>query len=342
MGRKIISIWSIVLVLVFSIAVVVPGCTTPTTGTIEVKATLDSVAWPSSGTDSVDYTLTPQSGSPIDGDTVPDTFTVDAGNWTCAYVAGGPVGADFIDITTSETQEVTAGGNPVTFTLNFVTPQEVDASVVFVTWTIDGVPVPPGQYLINPGTVVDAQYEEVVSGNQTGQPVKVKETLWTKYHYMGIEGQPTENPRTLHVVNAWGAVWANPPFEQKLSQQATVEGVAVAPCTNIQCPYCETINLDVEIETVQKVGTNYTKSVNWIRFNPSGGGQGLIALNGGEGEGEGEGEIFEDVAPYVGWETFTLTTWACIEVGAGFVDTNQNNDCCPESPQITIWYNPPS
>lgn len=332
MTRKIFSIWSVLLILVASIAVLGPGCN-GTTGTIEVDATLDGGAW----TGAVDYTLTGPGTAPTGTDSVPKSFTVDAGNWTCAYVSGGPVGAHFIDITTSETQEVTAGGTK-TFTLNFVTPQEVDASVVFVTWTIDGVPVPPGVYWINPGTVVDAQYEEVVSGsgNQTGQPVRVKETLWTKYHYWGIDEQPTETPRTLHVVNAWGAVWANPPFEQKLSQQATVEGQAVAPCTNIQCPYCETINLDVEIETVQKVGTNYTKSVNWIRFNPSEGGGGLILPL-----GDGEGEIFEDVAPYVGWEKFTLTTYACIEVGAGFVDTNQANDCCPESPAITIGYNLP-
>jgi hypothetical protein len=335
--KKIFSIWSVLLVLVVSIAIVVPGCT-PTTGTIEVKATLDGVDWPSSGTGAVTYTLTgPGATAPtiINGTKVPDSHSGDAGNWTCAYVSGGPPGAHFIDITDSPTQELSAGGT-ITFTLNFVTPVEVDAFVVFDTWTIDGAPVPPGWYPINPGTVVDARYTEGVSGNvsgnQTGKSVRVKETLWTKYHNWGYEGEQGP-PRTLHVVNAWGAVWANPPFEQKISQQATVGGVPVQPCQNIPCPFCETINLDVEIETVQKVGTNYTKSVNWIRFNPSAGGMSVLL--------DGDGEIFEDVAPYIGWETFTLSTWACIEVGPGFVDTNPDNDCCPESPQITIAYNPP-
>jgi hypothetical protein len=329
MTRKLVAVY---LVLVVLLAGLIPGCTGGTTGTIEVKATLDGDEWDGD----VDYTLTPQTGSDIDGTSVPGSHTVDAGNWSCAYVTGGPAGAHFIEITPTSPQPV-AAGETLTFTLEFVTPQDVDASVQFVTWTIDGVPVPPGWYPINPGTVVDAQYEEVVAGNQTGQEVRVKETLYTKYHNQGYEGMPGPD-RILHVVNAWGAVWANPPFEEKLSQTATVGGVAVTPCTNIVCPFCETITLDVEIETVQKVGTNYTKSVNWIRFNPGGGGGGepmWVRLD------DGDGEIFEDVAPWIGGEQFTLVTWACIEVGPGFVDTNGDNNCCPESPQITIWYNPP-
>jgi hypothetical protein len=49
---------------------------------------------------------------------------VDCGNWTCTYVAVGPVGASFVNITPSATQAVSAGGT-ITFTLNFVTPQPV-------------------------------------------------------------------------------------------------------------------------------------------------------------------------------------------------------------------------
>jgi hypothetical protein len=322
---------AICLVLLISVAVLIPGCEgEPTTGTIEVDATLDGAPWEGA----VEYTLTPDTGSPVSGSSVADDFTVDAGNWTCAYVSGGPPGADLIDIAPEATQELSAGGT-ITFTLVFVTPVEVDAWVVFDTWTIDGLPVAPGMHQLVPGMIVDARYTEGVSGNvsgnQTGQEVKVKETLWTKYHNKN-ENQTT---RSLHVVNAWGAVWGVPPFEQKLSQQATVGGQPVSPCTNIPCPYCDTISLDVEIETVQKVGTNYTKNVNWIRFKVSDGEE-FILLNGGT-----DAIFEEDVSGFVGWESFDMITWACIEVGPGFVDTNPDNDCCPESPSITIWYPPP-
>lgn len=336
MVRKIFSIWSVLLVLVISLAVLVPGCEgegEPTTGTIEVDATLDGSPW--SG--AVEYTLTgPGAAAPtvINGSSVPNSHSGDAGNWTCAYVSGGPPGANFVGITPDPTQELSAGAT-IGFTLNFEAPVEVDAWVVFDTWTIDGAPVDPGWYPLIPGMIVDARYIEGVTGNNTGQEVKVKETLWAKYHNLGYEGEQGGPTRTLHVVNAWGAVWGVPPFEQKLSQQATVNGDPVAPCTNIPCPYCETINLDVEIETVQKVGTNYTKNVNWIRFKTAEE-QSLgawVLLNGGT-----DAIFEEDVSGFVGLEYFDMTTWACIEVGEGFVDTNPNNNCCPESPKITIYY----
>ena len=336
MRKGLFAICSVLLVLVVSIAALGPGCT-PTTGTIEVEATLDGVAWPSSGTGAVTYTLTgPGATAPtvIDGTKVPDSFSGDAGNWTCAYVSGGPVGAQFVDITPDPTQEVSAGGT-ITFTLNFVTPTEVDASIVFDTWTINGTPVAPGFHMVGPGTVIDARYIEKVTGNNTGQEVKVKETLWCPYHWQGIEGEQAP-AKSLHVVNAWGAVWGVPPFEQKLSQTATFNGQPVAPCSHVLCPWCEIVNLDLEIETVQKVGTTYTKNVNWIRFKPPADGLAQI-LDGGLDE-----VVFEDDnLPFTDGEKFTLNTYACIEVGEGFVDTNPDNDCCPMLPpekELTIMY----
>jgi hypothetical protein len=329
--RKIISIWSVLLILVLALAVFVPGCngTPPTTGTIDVDATLDGSPW--SG--ALDYTLTgPGATAPtvINGASVPDSHTGDAGDWTCAYVSGGPAGANFVGITPSANQELSGGGT-IGFTLNFETPQQVDAYITFDTWTINGTPVDPGTYLVTPGTVVDARYKEGVTGNNTGQEVTVKETLWLKYHWQGFEGEQAP-PKSLHVVNAWGAVWGVPPFEQKLSQTATVNGQPVAACSHIDCPFCEIVNLDVEIETVQKVGTIYTKNVNWIRFNPGGGvPMTLQSL---------DDFVFEDENPLPG-EMFTATTYACIEVGEGFEDTNPANDCCVDSAAITIIYFPP-
>ena len=102
--------------------------------TIEVEATLDGSPW----TGALNYTLTPGSGSPISGTTsVPKSFSVDAGNWTYAYVSGGPSEAYLVDITPSATQSVSGGGT-ITFTLNCETitpitiriePPEKDAEV---------------------------------------------------------------------------------------------------------------------------------------------------------------------------------------------------------------------
>jgi len=327
MRRKIFSIWAILLVLVVSLGVLGLGCPpVDGGGTIEVEATLDGSPW--SG--ALDYTLTPDAGSPISGASVPGSHNASAGNWTCSYDGGGPPGADFIHITPDSTQEL-SDGETITFTLVFVTPQPVNASIQFETWTINGTPVPPGFYIVGPGTVIDAKYSEVVAGNNTGQPVKVKETLMTTYHWKGIEGEQGA-AKSLHVVNAWGAVWGEPPFEKKLSQQATFNGQPVDPCTKVQCPWCEPQTLDVEIETVQKVGTNYTKNVNWIRFKPP---QGLTQIMQG---GLDEVVFEDDNLPFANGETFDMTAWACIEVEAGGVDTDPLDDCCAASPPISIMY----
>jgi len=123
MRQRIFSIWSVLLVLVVSTAVLVPGCGGgPTQSTIDVEATLDGSAW----TGAVQYTLAePTAPSPITGTSVPTAHSgVSPGSWTCAYVSGGPAGASFVNITPSATQTVSAGGT-ITFTLNFVTPPAV-------------------------------------------------------------------------------------------------------------------------------------------------------------------------------------------------------------------------
>jgi len=125
MRRRIFSIWSVLLILVVSTAVLVPGCdggATPTLCTFEVKATLDGAAW----TGPLEFTSLqgpPDPGAvpPLTGGEVPYHGTgVTCGTWTIGYYSGGPVGASFVDITPSTTQTVAAGGT-ITFTMNFVT-----------------------------------------------------------------------------------------------------------------------------------------------------------------------------------------------------------------------------
>ena len=330
MRKKLFSIWSVLLVLVFSIAVLVPSCT-PTTGTIEVKATLDGIAWPSSGTGAVDYTLTgPGATAPtvIDGTKVPDSFSGDPGSWTCAYVSGGP--GTFVDITTAPTQSVTAG-NTTTFTLNFVTPvppTQVDASVEFVSWTINGVRVDPGPvYAVYPGDWVDIEYKEHVSGEEDAV-VTVHQTSWLKVHNTGFEGTGEGPSIWLHVVNAPGAVTMDPSAD-KLYQDATVEGVIHPPCDEIELKACVPVNLDVEVGWELVVCNNYTKTINWIGFPPAGS---MILVDGPE--------VLFDATVIDNWVSLNLTSWACVEVGEGFEDYDPSNDCTDPCPTLTIIHNP--
>jgi len=329
--RKIYSMWSVLLILLVSIAVLVPGCN-GTTGTIEVEATLDGSPW----TGAVDYTLTPGTGSPVSGTSVDDTFTVDAGTWTCAYVSGGP--GVFVSYTPDPpTQEVTAGGT-VGFTLNFVTPEDVDVSIVFDTWSINGTPVPPTPFgpgsfwWINEDTVVDAHYKVQVGGNNTGKPVTVHETMTIMAHNVGPEGEgnPDLPPIVWHVVNGLGAVTTDPPLDVS-NQVATHEGNPVPACTDILLPWCDPVHLDAECDVETEVGATFTKKVNWVR-NPQGVNITPLAL--------WDDSIFE-IDTIQAWTVFTLVTSACEEVGEGFVDTNPDNDCSGDSPMIWIGVVPP-
>jgi len=328
MRKKILPIWSILLVLVLSLAVLVPGCEGEgeTTGTIVVNATLDGSPWPSSGTGAVEYTLSLAGGSPTSGSEVPKTFAgMDTGDWTCAYVSGGP--GTFVDITPTATQTLAAEGT-ITFTLNFVTPTEqVDASVTFLTWSINGTPVPPGTYWITEDTVIDAHYQEHVGGNNTGKPVTVHQTKWLKVHNTGIEGEPGPTI-TWHVVNAPGAISTDPPNDIS-NQQATQGGDPVPFCTNIPLPYCETVLLDAECDVETEVGATFTKKINWVKIP-----KGVVVLDTGD-------VMFDFIAPVLPFQTFTLVTYACIEVGEGFEDINPGNNCCTDSPMLTIGILPP-
>ena len=145
MSRRPFAIYLVCVVLVVLSAVLVPSCAGPAGTYIEVKATLDGSDWAGD----VNYTLTPVSGSPIDGDSVPDSFSVNPGNWTCAYasISGGPDGAYLDDIAPSETQSVSNGGT-ITFTLNFKTLAKIAAHFM----TPEGEPYPFDDVIISDGT----------------------------------------------------------------------------------------------------------------------------------------------------------------------------------------------
>ena len=215
------------------------------------------------------------------------------------------------NIAPSATQSVSGGGT-ITFTLEFKTTPPLDASVTFLTWTINGIAVPPGTYTVGPNTIIDAEYNVFIAGNPR-EKVTVKETDWLQYHYKG----PGES-RTLHAVNAWPAVFTTPPSTKK-SQMTTVGGNPAPACTMIYAEYCWPVNLDVETEWEQYKGTNYTKTINWIGIpSPA-------------------DILFDDVTLPDVAGNFTLITWACVEVEG---DVDPTNDCSANSTMLFIEYQP--
>jgi hypothetical protein len=308
MRKGFFAICSILLVLVVSIAVLVSSCGSAKC-TIEVKATFDGFPW----TGAVNYMLIGPTSN-VTGTSVSDNFTVTCGNWTCAYVSGGP--GVFVNIIESATQEVSAG-SPTTFILNFVTPAQVDASVEFKTWTHNGAPVSSNWISVYPGDWIDIEYTEHVSGPEEAV-VNVHQTSWLQVHNIGWHGEESGPPIILHVVNALGAVKMNPSAD-KSNQQATEDGSPVSPCDEILLPYCVPVNLDVEVDWELVVCNNYTKTINWIGFPSS------------------PNILFEVTNPYDGL-TFSLTSYACVEVGLGFNDTNPDNDCTTWCPALNVTY----
>lgn len=317
MRKGFIGICSVLATAIMLLAVLVPGCT-PTTGTIEVKATLDGAPWPSSGTGAVTYTLTGPAGtSPINGTEVPKSYTADPGSWTCAYVSGGP--GTFVNITTSATQTVTTG-QTTTFTLNFVTPvPPLNAWVTFKSWTINGQPVDPaaGPFIVGNNTIIDCEYTEHVEGEQ-GEVVTVHQISWLKIHNNGFEGEPGP-VMILHAKNHPDAVTMDPPAEKKANQTCTVEGVPVPECTIVELPFCEWVNLDVEVDWDLVICTEYEKTINWIGF-PS-------PVN----------ILFDLMPPVMPGQSLQLVCSACIELDG---DTDETDDCSGDSPMLTVIFMP--
>jgi hypothetical protein len=301
---------AISLVLLLSLAIVFPSCTGPaTTGTINVKATLDGVPW----TGAVSYNLTPASGTGTSGTSVDKSFTLEAGTWTCAYVSGGP-GA-FVNITPSATQTL-ASGQGVTFTLNFQTVPALNAEISFKSWTLNGVEIQAGTHFINihPNDYIDAEYNEHMYGPSGN--VTVHQTSWLKVHNIGFEGEPGPSI-LLHVANDPGAIYMDPPA-QGSNQQCTVGGVPASPCDEFELKFCIPVTLDVEIDWNLEICTQYTKTINWISF-PS------------------FHPILFDVTVFAFGQSLNLTTWASVDLPG---DTDPTDDTTPESDWLVVTFMP--
>jgi hypothetical protein len=302
------KIFAICLVLVLLTAVFWLSCPPPAQGTIEVKATLDGDPW----TGAVAYTLTPASGSPISGTDVPGSHSADAGDWTCSYDGGGPDGATLAGIAPSETQQLSDGGT-ITFTLDFEIP-ETDASITFVSWSIDGNQVPPGSYTVYPPTTIDTEYDVYVAGNSS-EWVTVNATFKVVKHFKG-----EAEYQSWHVANAPGSVSTSPPAED-LTHEASVNGVVYPICYSFDVLKCEPVTFDVVVSFRIRKGTTYRTNINWFGYRGSG----------------PDDIIFDTDSARAGpWGMFdAVTTWGCVYVEG---DVDPANDCSSNSSMLSITY----
>lgn len=322
MRKGFVAICSLLLVLVVSIAAFVPGCA-PTTGTIEVKATLCGVPWQGA----LNYTLT--GPGTISGNTVPATHAdVATGTWTCNYVSGGPPGAFLVDITPSATQSLKAGER-ITFTLNFELKQ--DASIEWVTWTVNGEPFGGKEFQAVPCQIIDVRFKQHVAGCE-GYNVTVNETSWLSITQVsGPPGVIVYVVNDLCAVNKMVPPDAPPPV--KKSQVPSFNGTPVKPGAWYPLPApdgaARTV-LDVETIWELKKCLNYTKSINWFgiskaRFEP-----GM----------EHECVLFELIPPGPGLYEFQVQAFATVTL-VGAVDVNPQNDHAM-SPPLTLIVNMPA
>ena len=312
MEKRFLAICSVLIAAIVLVAMV-PGCDGgATTGTVDVHATLNGDPW--SG--ALDYTLSGP-GGPITGSSVDNSHTGEAGTWTCAYVSGGPDGATLIGIAPSETQNLPADGS-ISFTFNFGTEEQVDASITWESWTIDGVQVPPGSYTIYPPTIIDCEYEVVINGTYC-ESVNVTVSLNLTYHY----GGPGEF-KSWHVCNAPGSVYTIPPGTIS-SQNATVNGVVRPVCYSFDALNCQNVTLGVTFTHEAHKGTTYKYKVNWLRYNAS----------------EADDAIFDNLLEWIELGAgivgiSDMVTSACVYVDG---DVNPANDCCGDSERIYITHN---
>lgn len=261
MRKRLVAIYSVLIVVIVLLAVLTPSCAPTEKGTIEVKATLCGAPWEGA----VNYTLAPASGSPIDGASVSANFSVTAGTWTCNNVSGGPAGAFLDTITASPTQTV-AVNQRVTFTLNF--EREQDASIDFITWVINGVPIEEYPNAFNQAgnwyadiyhcDVIGVRFTQHVAGCQ-GYEVAVNETSELRIKYTSGFG-------AIHVSvgNNACAVVKEPEPIGKVSQVTSFNGEPVQLGEDFELPLDQTQTLGVETAWLLEKERDYTKTIDWL------------------------------------------------------------------------------
>jgi hypothetical protein len=267
MGKKIIAMCSTLLVLLVSIAVLLPSCastdTDRDTGFIVVEADLCGDDWEGA----VNYTLT-AGNKIITGDNVPYAFNGELDTWTCAHISGSPAGAHLESITPSPVQSVSKDAL-TTFTLNFELGQ--DAGIEFAGWTIDGTPAAYDEEsgwhaIILPYDLhtIEAHFIQWVGGCPE-TVVAVNETSW-------LQITQTEGPVPIEVKvenDSCAVIKEAPPGglpAVKKSQVPSSNGEPIEPPEEFYLPE-EPALLDLETSWELEKCLNYTQSISWIGFS---------------------------------------------------------------------------
>jgi len=187
----------------------------------------------------------------------------------------------------------------------------VDASITFISWTIDGVQVEPGSYTVYPPTVIDCEYDVVINGTYC-ESVNVTVSLKLEKHFKG----PAEW-QSWHVANAPGSVYTIPPGTI-WSQNASHNGSPVEICDWFDVFKCVPMYYDMTVTYEQHKGTNHQLKVNWLRYNAS----------------EADAAIFDTDLAHAGCSgNSDLVTSACVSVPG---DVNPENNCSGDSPILYI------
>lgn len=256
---------AILLVLVLLTAATGLSCEPTPQGTIEVKATLCGEPWEGD----VAYTLTGTEET-IDGTSVPKTHSVTPDRWICAYVSGGPAGAYFVDITPLATQTLIDGGT-ISFTLN--SELQPDASIDFLTWTINGEPHEPNDpetpYYVTCGDIIDVHFKQHVAACEGVEVELIEYSQLDLYHTEGFIDW-----FGLHVLDDWDAVVKTPDPIEKVYQDLYGEGYSVGYCDWINmydvepCPpqNCWPWEFSMETGWLLEACTDYEKTINAFRL----------------------------------------------------------------------------
>jgi hypothetical protein len=309
MRKRLVAIYSVLVVAIVLLAVFVPSCG-GTTGTIEVKATLCGDSWPTQGTGAVNYTLTGP-GSPINGTNVTASFTVDPGTWTCDYVSGGPAGTCLESITPASV--TVAAGETKTITIEFEYCE--DAAIVFDYWTLDGEIWETPTLETIPCHRIDVHFTQWVDGCQ-GYNVTLNET--SKLTITQIGGPP--GLVQVYVVNDDCALNKTPepegPSPVKKSQVPSVNDDYTVKLGDYRdIPFELPTVLDVHTQWQLVKCLNYTKSINWL---------GIAGFPFDPGM-EHPCVLFELIPPGPGVYTFTLVAEAEVAL-VGSTDVNPANN----------------
>jgi hypothetical protein len=334
--KRFIPVYSVLAVAIVLLAVSVPGCGGPTTGTMVVQATICGVPWQGA----VNYTLTRGTGSLISGTSSPATHSavptthsgVVPATWTCAYVSGGPVGAFLNSVKPSTSQTLVAGAT-VTFTMDFELDQ--DAGIQWLAWTRNGESVgQPGQeyYEIDyavPCETIDAHFIQRVDGCE-GYNVTINETSWLTIQE--LEGPLL--PTTIVVVDDWCAVNKTPAPREKVSQWSSVNGTPAEKGFNSTIdPGGSPATLDVHTVWQLLKSVNYTKNVDWL---------GISSAWMFEENGPHQCVLFELVLPAPGDYLFQLQTSAEVTL-VDDADVNPSNNRTQSAPlflTVRVWGGP--